>query len=71
MKMPIRIFTLPFNEETQTFHDDIVSQFCLNNTGKLPQIAVSTDAAIVAVSVQRSFLLRLKPDEYLHNRCDW
>ncbi len=30
MKMPIRIFTLPFNEETQTFHDDIVSQFCLN-----------------------------------------
>jgi superfamily II DNA helicase RecQ len=28
--MPIRIFTLPFNEETQTFHDDLVQQFCLN-----------------------------------------
>ena len=28
--MPIRIFTIPFNEETQTFHDDLVQQFCLN-----------------------------------------
>lgn len=28
--MPIRIFTIPFNEETQTFHDDIVQQFCVN-----------------------------------------
>ena len=30
LEMPIRIFTLPFNEETQTFHDDVVAQFCLN-----------------------------------------
>jgi superfamily II DNA helicase RecQ len=28
--MPIRIFTIPFNEETQTFHDDLVQQFCVN-----------------------------------------
>jgi superfamily II DNA helicase RecQ len=28
--MPLRIFTLPFNEETQTFHDDLVQQFCIN-----------------------------------------
>lgn len=28
--MPVRIFTLPFNEETQTFHDDLVQQFCVN-----------------------------------------
>ncbi|MBK6930482.1 MAG: HRDC domain-containing protein [Saprospirales bacterium] len=28
--MPIRIFTIPFNEETQTFHDDLVMQFCVN-----------------------------------------
>jgi superfamily II DNA helicase RecQ len=28
--MPIRIFTIPFNEETQTFHDDLVTQFCVN-----------------------------------------
>lgn len=28
--MPIRIFTIPFDEATQTFHDDIVQQFCLN-----------------------------------------
>lgn len=28
--MPIRIFTLPFLEETQTFHDDLVHQFCQN-----------------------------------------
>jgi superfamily II DNA helicase RecQ len=28
--MPIRIFTIPFNEETQTFHDDVVQQFCVN-----------------------------------------
>ena len=28
--MPIRIFTVPFNEETQTFHDDLVQQFCVN-----------------------------------------
>ena len=28
--MPIRIFTLPFSEETQTFHDDLVHQFCRN-----------------------------------------
>lgn len=28
--MPIRIFTIPFQEGTQTFHDDLVQQFCLN-----------------------------------------
>ena len=28
--MPIKIFTLPFHDETQTFHDDVVTQFCLN-----------------------------------------
>lgn len=28
--MPIRIFTIPFNEETQTFHDDLIVQFCTN-----------------------------------------
>ncbi len=28
--MPVRIFTIPFNEETQTFHDDLVVQFCTN-----------------------------------------
>jgi superfamily II DNA helicase RecQ len=28
--MPVRIFTIPFDEETQTFHDDLVAQFCLN-----------------------------------------
>ena len=28
--LPIRIFTIPFNEETQTFHDDLVQQFCVN-----------------------------------------
>ncbi len=28
--MPIRIFTVPFNEATQTFHDDLVQQFCVN-----------------------------------------
>ncbi|MEO6038239.1 MAG: hypothetical protein ABIQ93_07500 [Saprospiraceae bacterium] len=28
--MPIRIFTIPFSEETQTFHDDLVQQFCAN-----------------------------------------
>ena len=28
--MPIRIFTIPFNEETQKFHDDLVAQFCVN-----------------------------------------
>jgi superfamily II DNA helicase RecQ len=28
--MPVRIFTIPFNEETQTFHDDLVQQFCVN-----------------------------------------
>lgn len=28
--MPIRIFTIPFNEETQSFHDDLVMQFCVN-----------------------------------------
>lgn len=28
--MPVRIFTIPFSEESQTFHDDLVYQFCLN-----------------------------------------
>lgn len=28
--MPIRLFTIPFNEETQTFHDDLIVQFCVN-----------------------------------------
>jgi superfamily II DNA helicase RecQ len=28
--MPIRIFTIPFNEGTQTFHDDLVEKFCVN-----------------------------------------
>jgi len=28
--MPIRIFTLAFSEETQSFHDDLVQQFCVN-----------------------------------------
>lgn len=28
--MPVKIFTIPFNEETQTFHDDLVQQFCVN-----------------------------------------
>jgi len=28
--MPIRLFTVPFSEETQTFHDDVVQQFCVN-----------------------------------------
>lgn len=28
--MPIRIFTIPFDEATQTFHDDLLGQFCLN-----------------------------------------
>jgi superfamily II DNA helicase RecQ len=28
--MPIRIFTLAFSEETQTFHDDLIQQFCVN-----------------------------------------
>ncbi|MBL7774376.1 MAG: HRDC domain-containing protein [Saprospiraceae bacterium] len=28
--MPVRIFTIPFDEETQTFHDDLVTQFCVN-----------------------------------------
>jgi superfamily II DNA helicase RecQ len=28
--MPVRIFTIPFNEETQTFHDDLLQQFCVN-----------------------------------------
>lgn len=28
--MPIKIFTIPFSEETQTFHDDLVTQFCVN-----------------------------------------
>jgi superfamily II DNA helicase RecQ len=30
IKLPIRIFTIAFNEETQTFHDDLVQQFCIN-----------------------------------------
>ena len=29
-QMPVKIFTIPFNEETQTFHDDLVQQFCVN-----------------------------------------
>lgn len=28
--MPIRIFTIPFDEGTRTFHDDLVQQFCVN-----------------------------------------
>lgn len=28
--MPIRIFTVPFNEETQSFQDDVIQQFCVN-----------------------------------------
>jgi superfamily II DNA helicase RecQ len=28
--MPIRIFTIPFHEQTETFHDDLVQQFCTN-----------------------------------------
>lgn len=28
--MPVRIFTIPFHEETQTFHDDLLQQFCVN-----------------------------------------
>ncbi len=28
--MPVRIFTIPFDETTQTFHDDLVQQFCVN-----------------------------------------
>ena len=28
--MPLRIFTIPFSEETQTFHDDLIIQFCTN-----------------------------------------
>ncbi len=28
--MPVKIFTIPFSEETQTFHDDLVEQFCVN-----------------------------------------
>lgn len=28
--MPVKIFTIPFHEETQTFHDDLVEQFCVN-----------------------------------------
>ncbi len=28
--MPIRIFTIPFSEEGQTFYDDLLHQFCLN-----------------------------------------
>ncbi len=28
--MPIRIFTIPFSEETQTFHDDLLAKFCTN-----------------------------------------
>jgi superfamily II DNA helicase RecQ len=28
--MPIRLFTIPFSEETQTFHDDLILQFCTN-----------------------------------------
>jgi superfamily II DNA helicase RecQ len=28
--MPVKIFTIPFHEETRTFHDDLVEQFCVN-----------------------------------------
>jgi len=28
--MPVRIFTIPFDETTQSFHDDLVTQFCVN-----------------------------------------
>lgn len=28
--MPVKIFTIPFNEETQSFHDDLLTQFCIN-----------------------------------------
>lgn len=28
--MPIRIFTIQFSEETQSFHDDVVEKFCVN-----------------------------------------
>lgn len=28
--MPIRLFTIPFSEESQSFHDDLILQFCTN-----------------------------------------
>ncbi|HRD82545.1 MAG TPA: hypothetical protein PLL53_17420, partial [Saprospiraceae bacterium] len=28
--MPIRLFTIPFSEESQSFHDELILQFCTN-----------------------------------------
>ena len=40
--MPVRIFTIPFSEESQTFHDDLVYQFCLNKRIHRVQVPVQT-----------------------------
>ncbi len=60
--MPIRIFTIPFSEETQTFHEDLVQQKYREMRPELPSLRMRQ---LWPLSVQPIVLPPMLRGEYL------